>query len=203
MGFWSIIQAKKGMRKDLDWMGLWPEEPPNQDPSDDPDIESEIDIEKDAKAWQLFQYFRGEIKHEYALLTSRLTWYITCQSFLLTTYAISYSNCRGYNWFSHIFLPLFAISVTLLALNMIQGATLTIRMWSEMRKHLIMKNPTLNSVIITRWRHPSKHKYDAIHIRSLWFPRFIPMLFMVAWILIFILSWWKRPCLLPLLPLPR
>jgi hypothetical protein len=192
MGSWSTEQAKKGMRKGLDWIGLWPKEPPDQNPF----LEPAIDLKNDAKAWELFQYFRGEIKHEHALLMGRVTWYITCQSFLLTVYAISYSNCRGHNWFSNLFLPLFSILVTFLALNMITGATLTIRMWSEMRKHLIIANPSLNSVIITRWRHPAIRN-DAIHDRSLWFPRFIPILFMVAWILIAVLSW-ASPWLLPL-----
>jgi hypothetical protein len=88
-----------------------------------------------------------------------------------------------------------AFFVSLLALNMIQGAIITILMWSDMRKHLITANPRLNSVIITRWRHP-ENNYDAIHARSLWFPKLIPMLFMVAWILIAILSWalpWMKP----------
>jgi hypothetical protein len=59
--------------------------------------------------------------------------------------------------------------------------------------HLIEANPGLKSVIITRWRQP---KIDAIHAKSLWFPKFIPMLFMVAWILIAVLSWnypWLAP----------
>jgi hypothetical protein len=90
-------------------------------------------------------------------------------------------------------MPIFSIIVTILALNMIQGATLSINMWSDMRMHLIEANPGLKSVIITRWRQP---KIDAIHAKSLWFPKFIPMLFMVAWILIAVLSWnypWLAP----------
>jgi hypothetical protein len=183
---------KKMIRNFFDFIGLWSRKPLDQNPHREP----LIDLTTDKQTWELFQYFRGEIKHEYALLTGRVTWYITCQSFLLTVYAISYANCRGHNWFSNIFLPLFSFFVSLLALNMIQGAITTILMWSDMRKHLITANPRLNSVIITRWRHP-ENNYDAIHARSLWFPKLIPMLFMVAWILIAILSW-AHPWLLPL-----
>ena len=194
MKFWSIKQAQKGMRKDLDYIGLWPEKPPDQNPSE----VKEKDLIIDAKAWELFQYFRGEVKHEHALLTGRVTWYITCQSFLLTVYAISYANSGGHNWFSNFFLPLFSITVTFLALNMINGATLTIHMWNEMMKHLITEHPGLNLVIITRWRQSeNNNKYDAIHARSLWFPMQIPKLFMVAWILIALISW-KHHWLLPL-----
>jgi hypothetical protein len=160
------------MRKVFNYIGLWPEKTPDQNPF----LELEIDLKHDAKAWELFQYFRDEIKHEHALLAGRVTWFITCQSLLLTVYAISYSNCRGHNWFSNIFVPIFSIAVTVLALNMIQGATLSINMWSDMRMHLIRANPSLNSVVITRWRYPAIHN-DAIHAKSLWFPKFIPMLF--------------------------
>jgi hypothetical protein len=65
MGFWSIKQAQKRMRKDLEYIGLWPEKTPNQNPF----FEPQIDLINDAKAWELFQYFRSEIKHEHALLT--------------------------------------------------------------------------------------------------------------------------------------
>ena len=191
MGICSIKQAQEGMRKGLAFIGLWPEEPPDQNPY----RERLIDLTAEKQTWELFRYFRDEIKHEYTLLTGRVTWYITCQSFLLTVYAISYANSGGRNWFSNFFLPLFSITVTLLALNMINGAIITILMWSDMRKHLITANPSLKSVIITRWRH-QENNYDAIHRRSLWFPKRIPMLFIVAWALIAILSWcypWLKP----------
>jgi hypothetical protein len=88
MGFWSIKQAQKRMRKDLEYIGLWPEKTPNQNPF----FEPQIDLINDAKAWELFQYFRSEIKHEHALLTGRVTWYITCQSLLGTS---KYCDYRG------------------------------------------------------------------------------------------------------------
>ena len=191
MGICSIKQAQKGMRKGLAFIGLWPEKPRDQNPYEEP----LIDLTADKQTWELFRYFRDEIKHEYTLLTGRVTWYITCQSFLLTVYAISYANSGGRNWFSNFFLPPFSITVTLLALNMINGATITILMWSDMRRHLITANPRLNSVIITRWRRPENND-DAIHLRSLWFPKLIPTLFIVAWALIAILSWfypWLKP----------
>jgi hypothetical protein len=39
-----------------------------------------------------FRFCREEVKHEYNVLGSRLTSYITSQSFLFTTYAVSMSN---------------------------------------------------------------------------------------------------------------
>ncbi len=39
-----------------------------------------------------FEFLRGEIKHEYEVLGSRLTSYITSQSFLVSAFAVSLNN---------------------------------------------------------------------------------------------------------------
>lgn len=153
------------------------------------------------KTWELFQYFRGEIQHEYNLLMGRVTWYITCQSFLLTVYAISYSNSKQPNWFSNGLLPCLAIIVSILAYFMIEGATRTIDMWRKLCIGLIKKSAEvdpsagLNPIIIPRWRSDAKN--DFIHLRALWFPQFITVIFVITWILIAYFSckvpWLKPP----------
>ena len=75
----SNKREKKSIRNFLDFLGLWPKEPPDQNPYREP----VIDLTADKQTWELFQYFRGEIKHEHALLAGRVTWYITCQSFFV------------------------------------------------------------------------------------------------------------------------
>jgi hypothetical protein len=142
------------------------------------------------KKWELFQYYRSEIKHEHSLLLGRITWYITCQSFLLTVYVISYSNSKHPNWFSNILLPILAIAITFLACLMIEGATKTIEMWRELQFNLIKNNQELNPILIDRWRSKKEEeKKDDIHFRALWFPRFVTVLFGITWFLIAFLSW--------------
>ncbi len=130
----------------------------------------------------------------------RVTWYITCQSFLLTIYALTYSNNRGPNWLSNGLLPLLAIIISSLAYFMIHGATSTINMWGKLRQQLVVEssrsNPErgLNSIIIERWRLHGRR--DWIHIRALWFPQFITAVFIVTWIVIAYSSWqvpWISP----------
>jgi hypothetical protein len=128
------------------------------------------------KTWELFKYFRSETQHEHTLLLGRVSWYITCQSFLITVYAISFSNSRHPNWFSNIVLPGLAIIVSVLAFFMIEGATVTINMWGRMRNDLVQVTPKLDSVIIPRWRSHAKFS-DPIHVRALWFPRLITIVF--------------------------
>lgn len=140
------------------------------------------------KTWELFQYFRSEIQHEHSLLMGRVTWYITCQSFLLTVYAITYSNSKQPNWFSNFLLPSLAIIVSFLSYFMIQGATKTIDMWGKLRVELVMKNSQLDPFLIPRWRSKAP-KDDPIHLRALWFPQFISILFVIIWVLIAYFSW--------------
>lgn len=154
------------------------------------------------KIWELFQYVRGEIQHEHTLLLGRVSWYITCQSFLITVYAVTYSNSRQPNWFSNFVLPLLAVIVSILAYFMIEGATKTINMWGTMRTKLVsVSAPSpghgLDPVIIPRWRSDAKTR-DFIHERALWFPRFIPIVFSAFWILVSIASS-KFPWLQPVL----
>jgi hypothetical protein len=130
--------------------------------------------------WDFFEYIRSEIKHEHDLLTSRVTWYITCQSFLLTVYGVTFSRA-GANWFSNITLPVLAIFVTILSFFMIHGATTTISMWCELRLQLTEKYPKLRAILISRWHDKSE---DLIHRRALLFPKLITLIFAITWIVI-------------------
>ena len=141
--------------------------------------------------WDLYEYIRGEVKHEHNLLSARVAWYITCQSFLLTVYDLSYTNSRGPNWFSNLLLPCLAISVSILAYYMIAGATQTIGMWASLREALISAHPRLDPILIERWRSTKRHRDDKIHIRAMWFPRVITGLFIFTWFLIGLVSWLK------------
>ena len=135
------------------------------------------------------------------MLFRSVTWYITCQSFLLTVYAITYSNSKQPNWFSNLLLPCLAIIVSILSYFMIQGATRTIDMWGELRISLIKKSAELNhdsglnSVIIPRWRSDAPNE-DSIHLTALWFPQCITFIFAITWCVIAIFSWtfpWLKP----------
>jgi hypothetical protein len=143
-------------------------------------------------------YIRGEIQNEHTLLMGRVTWYITCQSFLLTVYAISYSNSRMPNWFSNIVLPFLAIIITILAQYMINGATTTIEMWGKLRVSLIQEYSKLDSILIPRWRSSQASKKDHIHRRASWFPNLIPLIFFLTWVVIAYFSWHD-----PWVPIPE
>jgi hypothetical protein len=66
---------------------------------------------------------REDIQAEHTLITSRVTWYVTSQAFLLTAYATSWN--AGFAWpsFFHQVLPLAAIALSFLILASIYAAT--------------------------------------------------------------------------------
>ena len=135
--------------------------------------------------WEYFKYIRGEIKHEYDLLKGRVTWYITCQSFLITAYVLSCNESKSPNWFSNYLLPLLAFCITILAISMIQDTITTIKMWIELRDSLIANKSFLKHLIIKRWHSKS----DPLAQSALMFPHLIPIIFGIFWLVIFVCSW--------------
>ncbi len=66
---------------------------------------------------------REDIQSEHTLITSRVTWYVTSQAFLLTAYAMSWN--AGFVWpdFFHRMLPIAAIALSVVILASIYAAT--------------------------------------------------------------------------------
>ena len=179
-------------------------QPPKPDASDE--IKKDDKIDKGLKylnngdpetqrIWELFRYFRSEIQHEHTLLMGRVTWYITCQSFLLTIYAVSSIQAGCHNWFSNNALPALGILISFLAFFMMNGAIKTIDDWGKLRKELVnaANRPSsydsgLDPILIDRWRSKNSSKTDFLHVRALLFPRLIAIIFPLFWIVILIFS---------------
>jgi hypothetical protein len=66
---------------------------------------------------------REDIQAEHTLITSRVTWYVTSQAFLLTAYAMSWN--AGFVWpgFFHRALPIAAMALSVVILTSIYAAT--------------------------------------------------------------------------------
>jgi hypothetical protein len=151
------------------------------------------------KIWELFRYFRSEIQYEHQMLMGRVTWFITCQSFLVAAYTVSYTRLGQPNWFSNRALPVLAVMISFLAYFMIEGAANTIDQWNGLRRSLVNvaagSAHGMDSILIRRWRSGS-HRWDFVHMSALWFPRLIPFVFMVFWLVISIQSQ-MRPWIQP------
>lgn len=66
---------------------------------------------------------REDIRAEDTLIASRVTWYVTSQSFLLTAYAASWQANFLWPAFFHVVLPLAAIALSAVIFSSIYAAT--------------------------------------------------------------------------------
>ncbi|MEB3317399.1 MAG: hypothetical protein VKO39_04590 [Cyanobacteriota bacterium] len=135
------------------------------------------------RAWEVFQFIRKETHQEHVLLMGRVTWYITCQSFLLTIYAVTSLHSCEWNAFSNLRLPSLAILLSVLAMLMILVTTSSIKSWGNQRDQIVKAYPQFSPLLLERWRHHRQSK-DWIHSVSLLFPKLIPVLFITAWLII-------------------
>ncbi len=71
----------------------------------------------------MLKALREDIQAENTLIASRVTWYVTSQSFLLTAYATSWNANFRWSAFFHEFLPLAAIALSAVIWASISAAT--------------------------------------------------------------------------------
>jgi hypothetical protein len=145
------------------------------------------------------KYYREEDKHEWNLLSNRISSYITSQSFLVTAYAVSMGNQnpRWGSWFT-LFFPLIlsfiGIATSYRALPGITGAVRVIELWHKKRDKLFFQNPEKDRqekdtrMDDFRDDRPMKNanyqgekSIDEIHNRSLQFAITAPWLFGASW----------------------
>jgi len=87
-------------------------------------------------------HYRSENIHEWALLSNRVSAYITSQSFLVTAYAISMGNLDPhFRWFFPPTLCLVGLLSSIRAYPGIEGATIIISQWRRKQDRLFLLNP--------------------------------------------------------------
>ena len=153
-------------------------------------------------------FYKGEDRHEWTLLSNRLSSYITSQSFLVTGYALAMGNSNP-KW-SGCFTLLFPSLVALLGLATswcvypgITGATTIIALWHKKERRLFLAeptamgeegpgDPTMEDFHDGRPRVAvpggAAGAVDVIHERSLRFALCAPWLFGTTWLLLLALA---------------
>jgi hypothetical protein len=122
-----------------------------------------------------YKYLREELRFENTLLVSRLTAYITSQSFLFTASAIARgTNYHGFYWVSGFLMPLIGVAASALMLAVIRAAYKRIDEWREKERAFA--------------GHPLVVLYsDRDHARSLLFATLMPGLFLGVWVALAVL----------------
>ncbi|VTR92863.1 unnamed protein product [Gemmata massiliana] len=117
-----------------------------------------------------YLYLHEELRFEHQLLGSRMTYYMTSQSFLFTTAAIARAmQWHGVYWFSGVLVPLVGIAASAVLLFSIYAAYGRMNDWRAKEKLFEGKHPLI--VLYPE----DKHR------KSLLFTTLMPWLLMRVW----------------------
>jgi hypothetical protein len=154
-----------------------------------------------AREWFIarLNYYRNEDRHECGLIAHRMSWLLTCESFLFTAYAIT-GNCPDMV-FRITFWAVLASIGALLAISLqpsISEAHNIINRWHERERELedaIQSYPTstvrtdLMAYSVGRgWQRKENGSIDKQHRRSFWFQRNAQRLFLAIWAATFFIT---------------
>lgn len=130
---------------------------------------------EDAKC--LIEIVHREIHYEHGLISNRMGWYVTSQSFLMAAFAVVGGDLHNFLWLAKWFIPPLGIFISIVTLVSISAAVMVMSRLRNEEKCLIEKHDPQSPFRLLR-----KHT----HGMGLLPPVSIPSLFLIAWILIWI-----------------
>ncbi|HEX8203210.1 MAG TPA: hypothetical protein VF590_22225 [Isosphaeraceae bacterium] len=142
----------------------------------------------------VLRFYRQEIRHEFDLLSTRVSSYIMSQSFLVTAFAISMGNTTPWAKSFALICPGVLVAIGILlsirAIPGISGACQTIDLWREKQQNLLDSCAELKELLLIRKTISDEtgNRRDLIHERSLVFATWAPWVFGIGW-LIFSVLW--------------
>lgn len=96
------------------------------------------------------EYYRAETRHEYSLLGQRVSWYVTCQSFLIIAFSSGMSNPNVYFRLGvALILPILGIVTSVLIKPSIHGAITIINKWGA-KEYEVLQDEDLQDFKIKR-----------------------------------------------------
>lgn len=130
-----------------------------------------------------YEKIREEIRAEYSLIASRLTWFVTSQSFLVSAFAISRANgFTWFSWFSTLLLPSVGLLLTGLTLPSIAGACRTIDAWHQKQRCFFADHPDFSNIF-------ELQRALWVEQQGLLLPQLLPLLFAAFWLVIGVASY--------------
>ncbi len=135
------------------------------------------------------EYYRNETMHEYSLLGQRVSWYVTCQSFLIIAFSSGMGNSNIYFRLGvGLILPALGIVTSVLIKPSIDGAIAIINKWGE-KEYEVLQDDKLDDFKIKRVyekirsnSHKVEQKKDLVKTESLKFARYISVVFTYGWL---------------------
>ncbi len=132
----------------------------------------------DITNFEKIKFIREEIRFQHNLLGARATLLVTSESFLFTAFAVASrgsQNSQSLDWFLHWLLPCVGLSISLLSIPSILGAINRITGQRE-----LLARYSLEEILCFGdcWDR-------IVHKSSLGFSGFLPIVFLVAWVVVF------------------
>lgn len=141
------------------------------------------------------KFYRDEVKHEFSMLTTRMTILVTCQSFLVVPFAIFNTASRFRSVTVAVFLVgLLGLTTALILVEPLRAGHRALESWLKKQRQLIHSAPALKAVAIDRdliTGVASDSRLDRDHHRSLAFSKYGPVIFSLFWIAALIFSSWR------------
>jgi len=135
---------------------------------------SELSIED---AQRLIEIVHREIHYEHGLISNRMSWYVTSQSFLMAAFAVVGGYMHSFPWLAKWFIPPLGMLISVVTLVSIGAA---IRVMSELR----------NEEKCLRNKHDPRSPFKLLrkhtHVMGLLPPVSVPLLFLIAWLMIWL-----------------
>jgi hypothetical protein len=137
-----------------------------------------------------FKICREELNHEYGVLSSRLTSYITSQSFLVSAFAVAMNNVGShwtheYRLYFPVLLVFVGVSLSARAHPGIKGVCQIIHNWHVRQNKLFETSDELDD-----WEILRHEQVASVNERNLWFAQTSSWIFGIAWILMGVIAIW-------------
>lgn len=132
---------------------------------------------------ELYELIDQEVHREHNLISNRMTWYVTSQSFLMAAFAVSGSQNHSFKWLSKPFLPVLGILTSLITLRSLIAALVAMDKLKKDKKDILIKSTDLQKIKSFKERFMESDA-DWIHVLGMTPPVLIPMIFLFSWFVI-------------------
>jgi hypothetical protein len=128
----------------------------------------------------LLKLIHSEIHYEHGLISNRMSWYVTSQAFLMTAFMAGGGDGHSYQSWSKWFIPIIGILISALIWFAIVAALSAMKRLRKQEFELLQRKALANL--------PYRKMPKIIHFTGMTPAAVIPIIFMVAWIVAWILA---------------
>ena len=132
---------------------------------------------------EIYELIDQRIYREHNLISNRMTWYVTSQSFLMAAFAVSGGQGNSVSRLFKLILPILGMLISLIILASIIAAWKAMQKLGNYRREILKADGYLQRIEPFKSRFMDG-KYSWINYLGVSPPILMPLLFLIAWILI-------------------